>query len=72
MLVLNRDHPEGGIETKEVEASLKKNFSVSIPSDGKTVVSLINKGFPFVLASPGSPVAQRILAAGCRYCAAGL
>ena len=61
VLVLNRDNPEGGIETKEVEASLKKNFSVSIPSDGKTVVSSINKGFPFVLASPGSSVAQRIL-----------
>lgn len=60
LLILNRDTPEGGIDTREVEASLKKTFTVSFPSDGKTVVSSINKGFPFVVANPASPVSQRI------------
>lgn len=61
-LVLNRATPEGGFEPKEVEASLKKNFTVNIPTDGKTVVSSLNKGIPLVMASPDTPVARQMLA----------
>jgi pilus assembly protein CpaE len=61
-LLLNRATPEGGIDPREVAASLKKSFAVSIPTDVKTVVSSINKGTPFVLANPTTPVALRIQA----------
>ena len=62
LLVLNRATPEGGIDAKEVETSLKKTFAVSIPTDSKTVTSSINKGVPFVVANPSTPVAQRMMA----------
>ena len=62
LLVLNRATPEGGIDAKEVETSLKKSFAVSIPTDSKTVTSSINKGVPFVVANPSTPVAQRMMA----------
>jgi len=62
MLVLNRNNSEGGIDTREVETSLKRAFAVSFPSDGKTVVGSVNKGFPFVVANPEAPVSQKIAA----------
>ncbi len=62
MLVLNRATPEGGIDSREVESTLKKTFAALIPTDAKTVVSSINKGVPFVITNPECPVTQRILA----------
>lgn len=62
MLALNCATPEGGIDAREVETSLKRTLTMSIPTDAKTVVSSINKGIPFVMASPASPVSQKILA----------
>jgi pilus assembly protein CpaE len=62
ILALNRNNPEGGIDIREVEESLKRPFTISIPSDGKTVVSSINRGLPFVVTTPAAPVAQRIQA----------
>jgi len=61
-VILNRAAPEGGIDAREVEASLKRPFAASIPTDGKTVVSSINKGIPFVVSNSESSVSQRIVA----------
>ena len=61
-LVLNRANSEGGLDTHEVEASLRRQFLMAIPSDGKTIVNSVNKGLPFVVTHPETPAAQRIFA----------
>lgn len=62
VLLLNRATPEGGIDAREVEESLKRKFALAIPTDGKTVVGSVNKGFPFILANPAALVSQKIIA----------
>jgi pilus assembly protein CpaE len=62
LLALNRATPEGGIDSREVESSLKKPFVAVIPTDWKTAVSSINKGLPFVASNPEALVAQKIQA----------
>lgn len=59
-LLLNRANSEGGMDISEAEESLRCTFTATIPSDGKTVVSSVNRGIPFVVTSPDAPVAQNI------------
>lgn len=59
-VVLNRADTNADISVDEVEASLHYKFSALIPSDGKVVVSSVNRGVPFVVSHPGTPVAQSI------------
>ena len=61
-LVLNRSDSEGGLDTREVEESLRQKFLMTVPSDGKTVVNSVNKGVPFVVSHPETSAAQRIFA----------
>ena len=59
-VVLNRANSEGGIQTSEVEESLRHDFIATLPSDGKTVLGAVNRGIPFVLSHPDTVVAQSI------------
>jgi pilus assembly protein CpaE len=59
-LVLNRADSDGGMELGEVEASLHRSFDATLPSDGKTVVTAVNRGIPFVISNPNTPVAQSV------------
>ena len=59
-LVLNRANSEGGIQTREVEESLRHDFIATLPSDGKTVLGAVNRGIPFVISHPETIVAQSI------------
>ncbi|TWH46821.1 response regulator [Sporomusa sp. KB1] len=59
-VVLNRADTNADISVDEVEASLHYKFSALIPSDGKVVVSSVNRGVPFVVSHPGTPVAQSL------------
>ena len=59
-LVLNRADSDGGMELSEVEASLHRSFDATLPSDGKTVVTAVNRGIPFVISNPNTPVAQSV------------
>lgn len=59
-LVLNRANSDGGLDIKEVEDILRRRFTATLPSDGKTVVSSVNKGIPFVLSNPDTIVAESI------------
>lgn len=59
-LVLNRANSDGGMERKEVEATLRYRFAAALPSDGKVVVSSVNRGIPFVTTNPEAPVSQEI------------
>ncbi|WP_094605412.1 Protein-glutamate methylesterase/protein-glutamine glutaminase [Sporomusa silvacetica DSM 10669] len=59
-VVLNRADTNADISIGEVEASLHYKFSALIPSDGKVVVSSVNRGVPFVVSHPETPVAQSL------------
>lgn len=59
-VVLNRANSEGGMEPYEAEESLRCTFTATLPSDGKTVVSSVNRGIPFVVAHPDTNVSQAI------------
>ena len=59
-MVLNRANSDGGLDVREVEETLRRRFTAALPSDGKTVVSSVNKGVPFVLSNPDTLVAQSI------------
>lgn len=59
-LVLNRADSEGGMDIREVEETLRRDFSATVPSDGRTVVSSVNRGVPFVISNPETNVAQSI------------
>lgn len=59
-LVLNREGSEGGIQTSEVEESLRHDFIATLPSDGKTVLGAVNRGIPFVISHPETVIAQSV------------
>ncbi|MDR3559877.1 MAG: response regulator [Negativicutes bacterium] len=59
-LVLNRANSEGGMDIREAEESLRQSFTASLPSDGKMVVSSVNRGTPFVVSNPEAVVSQNI------------
>lgn len=59
-VVLNRANSEGGMEPHEAEESLRCIFTATLPSDGKTVVGSVNRGIPFVVSNPDTPVSQAV------------
>jgi pilus assembly protein CpaE len=59
-VVLNRANSTGGLSVREIEHSLNLKFCATVPSDGKTVMTSINKGVPFVLSHSQTPVAQNV------------
>ena len=60
-LVLNRANAEGGMDVPEVEESLGRSFAATLPSDGKIVMSSVNRGVPFVVSNPEAVVSQGIV-----------
>ncbi|HWR44660.1 response regulator [Sporomusa sp.] len=60
-VVLNRANTDAGMEISEVEESLRYKFSATVPSDGKVVVASVNRGVPFVVSHPETPVAHSIV-----------
>jgi len=59
-LVINRATEELGIRTSDVEQTLDFLVAAQIPSDGKLVVSALNKGIPFVFSTPNAKVSMAI------------
>ncbi|MFZ3101524.1 MAG: response regulator [Desulfitobacteriaceae bacterium] len=59
-LILNRSGNEVGIQFKDIEKSLNFPIAFEIPSDGKALVTALNKGTPFVLSYPQSKPAEGI------------
>lgn len=59
-LILNRAQSLSSIKLKDVERGLQRKVEVEIPSDGEIVVGSVNRGHPFVLSHPTSPVAKSI------------
>jgi pilus assembly protein CpaE len=59
-LVLNRSNSETGITEIELERSLQYPIFAKIPSDGKLVLSSVNRGVPFVQLYPQAEITQRM------------
>jgi pilus assembly protein CpaE len=60
MLVLNRVDRHAGISPSDIENTIKHSVTVSIPADDRRVMFSVNRGVPFVLREPGTPVAQAV------------
>lgn len=59
-LVLNRSDAAYGIRAQDAERSIGRRIDHTIVSDGRTVVLALNRGQPFVLASPQARVSQDV------------
>ena len=59
-LVLNRYHRNFGINVADLEKTTEKKISHIVPEDSRTIIDAVNKGKPFVLNNPGSPVTKSI------------
>lgn len=59
-LILNRASEDMGIKVKDAEETLNFLIAGQVPSDGKLVVSALNKGIPFVLSNPTAKVSLAI------------
>ena len=60
-LLLNRSDAAYGIRAQDAERSIGRRIEHTVVSDGRTVVTSLNRGQPFVLASPQAKVSQDVL-----------
>jgi pilus assembly protein CpaE len=59
-LILNRSANDMGIKHEDMEENLNMKIFSHIPSDGRTVVSSVNKGDPFVITHPNTKISESI------------
>lgn len=59
-VVLNRDTKVEGIRLDMVENIIGMPVFARIPSEGKVVVSSVNRGVPFVLSNPREAVTRSV------------
>ena len=59
-IVVNRANTEGGLSIKEMEITLHRQFIAAFPNENQLVVSSVNKGIPFVISQPSSPIAKEV------------
>lgn len=59
-MILNRSSNEIGIKYQDVERSIGFLMASHIPSDGKVVISSVNKGVPFITTHPTAKISQCI------------
>jgi pilus assembly protein CpaE len=59
-LILNQIVNEVGMQVNDIEKSLNFPIAFNIPSDGKSLVTALNKGIPFVQLYPMSKPAEAI------------
>jgi pilus assembly protein CpaE len=60
-IVLNRDSEMEGMTLELIEDVLGMKIDWRIPSDYRTVISSINKGIPFVILEPRTPVSKAVM-----------
>jgi pilus assembly protein CpaE len=61
-LVINRSDAAQGIRIGDVEASIRRPIDGSIVSDGRLAVLAVNRGVPFVISHPESPLSRDVVA----------
>jgi pilus assembly protein CpaE len=59
-LVINRSDASQGIRIGDVEASIRRAIDGTIVSDGRLAVLAVNRGVPFVVSHPESPLARDV------------
>jgi pilus assembly protein CpaE len=59
-LVINRSDSSQGIRIGDVEASIRRPIDGSIVSDGRLAVLAVNRGVPFVVSHPESPLSRDV------------
>src|SRR6188474_2604257 len=60
-LVINRSDAAQGIRISDVEASIRRPIDGSIVSDGRLAVLAVNRGVPFVVSHPESPLSRDLI-----------
>jgi pilus assembly protein CpaE len=60
-LVINRSDASQGIRIGDVEASIRRSIDGTIVSDGRLAVLAVNRGVPFVVSHPESPLARDVI-----------
>jgi pilus assembly protein CpaE len=61
-LIINRSDSSQGIRIGDVEASIRRTVDGTIVSDGRLAVLAVNRGVPFVVSHPESPLSRDITA----------
>ncbi|MFA7079104.1 MAG: AAA family ATPase [Syntrophomonas sp.] len=59
-LVINRGAKQFGVDIRDVEKTIDFLAAEEVPSEGNTVVNAANKGVPFILSHPQTPVSKAI------------
>lgn len=60
-LVINRSDAAQGIRIGDVEASIRRSIDGTVVSDGRLAVLAVNRGVPFVVSHPESPLSRDII-----------
>ncbi len=60
-LVINRADSAQGIRIADVEASVRRPIDGTIVSDGRLSVLAVNRGVPFVVSHPDSPLSRDVV-----------
>jgi pilus assembly protein CpaE len=60
-LVINRSDSSQGIRIGDVEASIRRKIDGSVVSDGRLAVQAVNRGVPFVVSHPESPLSRDLI-----------
>lgn len=59
-LVINRGAKQFGVDIRDVEKTIDFLAAEEVPSEGNTVVNAANKGVPFVISNPQTPVSKAV------------
>ena len=60
-IVMNRADATQGIRLADVEGSIRRPIDGTIVSDGRLAVLAVNRGVPFVLSHPESPLSRDVM-----------
>jgi pilus assembly protein CpaE len=60
-LVINRSDASQGIRIGDVEASIRRPIDGAVVSDGRLAVLAVNRGVPFVVSHPESPLSRDVV-----------
>ena len=59
-IVMNRSDATQGIRMGDVEGSIRRPIDGTIISDGRLAVLAVNRGVPFILSNPESPLSRDV------------
>ena len=59
-IVMNRSDTTQGIRLGDVEGSIRRSIDATIVSDGRLAVLAVNRGVPFIVSNPESPLSRDV------------